>query len=184
MPPNPSSIAGRLLVAALAGCIVLLGACSDRRPGGSTIAGSESVTAAPTPARVSSSVSADERRWATQALQILDTVSSGISQFHDSTAAPAGSAQAYTLRQQAYTTLGQALSAYQQLLPATESMPDTALRDQFTFLMGNVGGFLNPTPDLPGDPPTLGDRIGRSLQNAISTSASLRPKLQQVAGQA
>ncbi len=172
----------------LAGFALALAGCALPRGGPDGTAGGPAATnqatdSAQAPARASSNVSADERRWAVQALQILNSVDTGVGQFHDSTAAPSGSARASVLRQQAYATLAQALGAYQQLLPETEALQDTALRDQFTFVMGNIGGFLNPTPDLPGDSPTLGDRVGRSLQNAIAVSARLRPQLQQAAGQ-
>jgi hypothetical protein len=172
-----------LTVAAL----LLAGCAGEKSPAdadaASTTAAAGQASGAQTPTRISANVPAGERQWAAQALQILDTVNTGINQFHDSTAAPEGSSRAYALRQQAYATLAQAVDAYQQILPETEALQDTALRDQFMFLMGNVSGFLHPTPDLPGDPPTLGDRIGRSLQNAITTGAALRPKLQQLASQ-
>lgn len=134
-------------------------------------------------ATVAPAVPAAERQWAVQALQILDTVDAAVDQYHASTEVPARSAQARQLRQQAYDGFGQALVAHQQLLPQTQALEDAAVRDQFMFLMGNVGGFLNPTPDLVGDPPTLGDRIARSLQNAVSTGAALRPTLVRLVGQ-
>jgi hypothetical protein len=133
-----------------------------------------------TPAAV---VSADEQQWAVKALQILDTVNTAVSQYHASTDTPSTSVQSRQLRQQAYTGLQQAVTAYQDLLPATEAAKDATVRDQFMFVMGNVSGFLHPTPDLSGDPPTLGDRIARSLDNAIASSATVRPRLQQLAGQ-
>jgi hypothetical protein len=169
-----------LLLGVLAAASLLLASCSR----GSPISGTVSPTAQATASVPAGSVAGlpdEERQWAAQALRVLDTVNAGVEEFHASTAAPAGSSQSYQLRQTAYATLQQALNTYQQMLPATESLQDSALRDQFMFVMGNIGGFLNPTPDLPGDPPTLGDRIGRSLENAITASAALRPKLQKVA---
>jgi len=183
MPRHLDAAGTYLVLSGVAAGALLLCACGERRPDTAAAPAPTQIAAAQIPTKVSANVPAGERDWAVQALQILDTVNTGITQFHDSTAAPAGSRQASQLRQQAYGTFQQALTAYQQIVPNTEAMPDSPLRDQFMFVMGNVGGFLNPTPDLPGDPPTLGDRIGRSLDNSIATDAALRPKLQRVAEQ-
>jgi len=112
---------------------------------------------------------------------ILQTVDQGVQQYHAATALPAGSAARQQLQVSAYDAFQQALDAYQALWPVTQQINDSGVRDQFVYVMGNIGGFLTPSPDLAGDPPTLGDRIARSLQNAISTSAAVQPKLERLA---
>lgn len=121
--------------------------------------------------------------WARRALRILDEGDAATADFHASTEYPMYSLQAQTLRQSAYARFSQALADYQALWPLTQRVSDSTTRDQFVFVFGNIGGFLHPNPDLPGDPggATLGDRIGRSLQNAVSTSALVRPRLQRLA---
>jgi hypothetical protein len=146
-----------------------------------------SPNAAPvTPASTSASataVSAGERDWAARAVAILQTVDQAVQDYHAATALAAGSPVRQQLQVKAYAELQQAVDAYQALWPVTQQINDAGVRDQFVFVMGNVGGFLTPSPDLAGDPPTLGDRIARSLQNAISTSAAVRPKLERLAAQ-
>jgi hypothetical protein len=112
----------------------------------------------------------------------LDTVDAGVRDYHSATQYPIGSYQRLQLSQSAYARFQQAITAHEALLPATPLVTDTQDRDQYMFVLGNIGGFLAPTPDLPADPPTLGDRIGRSLDNAIAASAALRPKLERLAG--
>jgi hypothetical protein len=115
-------------------------------------------------------------------LLVLDTVDAGVRDYHNATQYQLGSPQRLQLSQSAYAKFQQAVAAHQALLPMTSQVVETQERDQFMFVLGNIGGFLTPTPDLPADTPTLGDRIGRSLDNAIAASAALRPKLKQLAG--
>ena len=122
-----------------------------------------------------------DKQWAAQALQVLNTVDAGVKDYHNATQYPAGSGQRQQLTLSAYSHFQQAVAAHELLLPVTRQVRDSQDRDQYMFVLGNVGGFLTPTPDLPADPPTLGDRIARSLDNAIAGSASLRPRLERIA---
>ena len=125
----------------------------------------------------------DDAAWARCALSVLGLVNTAVRDYHDATALPRQSLKAQTLRQQAFGEFNAALSANQSLWPATQQVHNGEVRDQFVFVLGNIGGFMNPTPDIPGDPngPTLGDRVARSLQNAVRTSAAVQPELQRLA---
>jgi hypothetical protein len=124
-----------------------------------------------------------DQAWARKALQILDLVDLAVSHYHGATGYSPYAPEYQQLQQQAFAEFDQALAENDALWPATQRVKSAAVRDQFIFVMGNIGGFMHPTPDLPGDPagPTLGDRIARSLQNAVTTSAAVRPRLEQLA---
>jgi len=134
------------------------------------------------PASVAQAATAADRQWALDALRILNTVDASVKDYHTASELPYYSARALELRRSAYAGFQQAVAEHQLLLPATRQVKDIADRDQYMFVLGNVGGFLTPTPDLVGDKPTLGDRIARSLENAIAGSAALRLKLERLAG--
>ena len=202
LKPLPKSVAriGGLLV-------ILLVACACSHPRGKPAAGtaptpvaaaSAEATPAPTsatstapaasaspPSRTATGAAqAGDEVWARQALKILDTVDSAFSDYHNATTYAPYTLMYQQLQQQAFAGFGRALAENDALWPTTQRVKDAAVRDQYVFVMGNIGGFLHPTPDLPGDPagPTLGDRIARSLQNAVTTAALVRPKLQRLAG--
>jgi hypothetical protein len=143
-------------------------------------AGGAAAPASPAPVS-GRAFSALDKAWAVQALLVLDTVDAGVRDYHTATQYPMGSFQRQQLSQSAYAKFQQAVVAHQALLPMTRQVTDAQDRDQYMFVLGNIGGFLTPTPDLPADPPTLGDRIGRSLDNAIAASASVRPRLERLA---
>lgn len=184
--PRRASLAlrvGSILAGTVIACPTLFG-CTIRTsqppPLASPLAGAAQPETA-TPGPPATAVSESERDWAAHAVAILQTVDQAVQEYHAATALPAGSAARQQLQAGAYAGLQQALDAYQALWPVTQQIDDASVRDQFVFVMGNVGGFLTPSPDLAGDPPTLGDRIARSLQNAISTDAAVQPKLERLA---
>jgi hypothetical protein len=171
------------LVALLSGCSSLLpgGAVSPTGGGQPDETPALKATAATSPSAVGVPVSALDKQWAVQALQVLDTFEAGVKDYHDATQFPQGSPQRQQLTRSAYSRFQQAAAAHELLLPVTRRVQDTQDRDQYMFVLGNVGGFLTPTPDLPADPPSLGDRISRSLDNAIAASSAVRPKLERLA---
>jgi hypothetical protein len=126
-----------------------------------------------------------DQEWARCALAVLNLVNVGVKDYHAATALPRYSLRAQDLQQQAFQEFNEALTAHQSLWSATQQVHNTQLRDQYVFVLGNIGGFMNPTPDLPGDPngPTLGDRVARSLQNAITTTGILQPQLEKLAAE-
>jgi hypothetical protein len=142
------------------------------------------VAVTPSAAAPAQAVPPEERAWAKQALLVLAKIDQGVQDYHNATEFPPGAPRRLQLSQSAYGRFSEAVAEHQALLPVTENIRDASLRDPFMFVLGNIGGFLTPAPDLLGDPPTLGDRIARSLENAIATSASLRPKLERIAGSA
>jgi hypothetical protein len=160
-----------------------LGACSlvSQQPASDSAAHSNATAPA---AGGPEKVTPEERAWARQALIVLQTVDAGVDDYHRSTEFPVGSAQRRQLSQSAYARFSQAVGEHEALLPNTESIKDAPVRDQYMFAMGNIGGFLTPTGDLLGDPPTMGDRIARSLENAIAASAAVRPRLERISGPA
>lgn len=164
---------GSLLGCSARGAGVPRGGAQSATPRAGAAAGSAPETPAP--------ATADEQDWARRALAILQTVDTAVQEYHDATALPAGSLRRQQLQDSAFRDFHRAVADHEALWPVTQRIGDGGVRDQFVFIMGNVGGFLNPTPDLPADPPTLGDRIGRSLQNVVSTSAAVRPKLERLA---
>jgi hypothetical protein len=164
---------------------MLAAACGFSPPGhplsqaSTPVIGATAVNSAP--GASGRTISALDKSWAAQALLVLDTVDSGVRDYHTATQYPIGSIQRQQLSQSAYAKFQQAVAAHQSLLPMSRQVTDTQDRDQYMFILGNIGGFLTPTPDLPADPPTLGDRIGRSLDNAIAASAAVRPRLERLA---
>lgn len=196
-----SSLVGKGFWLAVLSVIALLGGCTlsgrpaSRAPttaspattlnptaAANTDASAGSIDAGQPPANCSSPQLTDQE-WARCALQVLDQVDAAVAAYHSATTFASFTPQYRQLQSRAFTGFNQALDSGQALLPATRQVHDSADRDQFVFVLGNIGGFLHPTPDIPGDPggPTLGDRIGRSLDNTIKTSASLRPRLQVLA---
>jgi hypothetical protein len=173
----PWRLAVAVVALALCACSAGGAALGGNPPGPPTGAGDAQASATPT----ATSVAAGDRQWAAQALQVLDTVDAGVTDYHAATQFPYGSAQRQQLSAKAYSEFQQAVSAHQALLPQTEQVKDAKDRDAFVYVLGNIGGFLTPTPDLPADPPSLGDRIARSLDNAILVSSALRPKLDKLA---
>lgn len=187
----------RLSLLGLIAALVLAGACSRHQPGQPATAASTSVgvtdqtgvqiAASASPISLTASPSEvaaiGDQQWAQQALQILNIVDAATADYHNATRYDPYTLDYQQLQQQAFAGFNQALAENGALWPATQRVKDASIRDQFIFVMGNIGGFMHPTPDLPGDPagPTLGDRIARSLQNAVSTSAAVRPKLQRLA---
>ncbi|HTE85055.1 MAG TPA: hypothetical protein VK821_09995 [Dehalococcoidia bacterium] len=163
---------------------LLLGGCGARQRGSrppssviSPVAGAPEQAISPAAA---DGTPASDRQWAAQALRILDLIDAAVKDYHASSELPYNSVRALQLRQSAYAGFQQAVAAHQLLLPATREVKDAQDRDQYMFVVGNIGGFLTPTPDLPADRPTLGDRIARSLENAIAASAALRPRLERL----
>lgn len=178
----------RCALAAVAALSLLLAGCALPGVGslgtgfhGPRSRGDSAATGAPVSPAAPPTTSEEE--WAKSALQILQTVDAAVQEYHEATALPAGSPRRRQLQDSAYAAFRRALAEHEALWPVTQQVNDAGLRDQFVFMMGNISGFLNPTPDLPADPPTIGDRIGRSLQNAISTGAAVRPKLERLAAQ-
>ena len=175
-------LTGVLLVGLLAGCSFPRAvAPSTGAPSAAAIPDAAAVP--PTGTVLTPSGTPREKEWAQRALQILGTVDAAVQDYHQATAEPPGSARRRLLQDSAYIGFRKAVAEHDALWPVTQEIGDTGARDQFIFVLGNISGFLNPTPDLPGDLPTLGDRVARSLQNAIATGASLRPRLERLAAQ-